>query len=65
MAGFAAFFRAAGFFFFAAGFFAALTARFGGKHAAPAQPEELVSPRRNRPQGPWDQPQSRKPGPWG
>lgn len=44
---------------------AALTARFGGKHAAPAQPEELVSPRRNRPQGPWDQPQSRKPGPWG
>ena len=43
---------------------AALTARFGGKHAVPPQPE-LVSPRRNRPPGPWDQPQSRKPGPWG
>jgi heat shock protein HtpX len=42
---------------------AALAERFGGRAAAP-QPE-LVSPRRNRPAGPWDKPQQRKPGPWG
>ena len=39
---------------------AALSAKFGGRGPAP----ELVSPRRNRPQGPWDKPQGRKPGPW-
>lgn len=43
---------------------AALASKFGGKVTGP--PPELVSPRRNRPRGPWDpQPQSRKPGPWG
>jgi heat shock protein HtpX len=43
---------------------AALAQKFGGKVTGP-QPE-LVSPRRNRPPGPWDKPQqSRKPGPWG
>ncbi len=43
---------------------AALATKFGGKVTGP--PPELVSPRRNRPKGPWDpQPQSRKPGPWG
>jgi heat shock protein HtpX len=43
----------------------ALAAKFGSRAAAP-QPE-LVSPRRNRPKGPWDRPQGddRKPGPWG
>ena len=41
----------------------ALSRKFGGHAAAP--PPELVSPRRNRPPGPWDQPQGRKPGPWG
>ena len=40
----------------------ALAARFGGR--APAPQPELVSPRRNKPQGPWDK-QDRKPGPWG
>jgi heat shock protein HtpX len=42
---------------------AALANKFGGKGAT-RQPE-LVSPRRSRPPGPWDQPQPRKPGPWG
>jgi heat shock protein HtpX len=43
----------------------ALSRKFGGRAAA--VPPELVSPRRNRPKGPWDAPQSgtRKPGPWG
>jgi heat shock protein HtpX len=42
-----------------------LSRKFGGRAAA--VPPELVSPRRNRPKGPWDAPQSgtRKPGPWG
>lgn len=44
---------------------AALAAKFGGKPSG-SQPE-LVSPRRNRPRGPWDKPQAgeHKPGPWG
>jgi heat shock protein HtpX len=42
---------------------AALAAKFGGNTTGP-QPE-LVSPRRNRPPGPWDKPQDRRPGPWG
>ncbi len=43
---------------------AALSARFGGKPAAP-QPELVTSTRRRSP-GPWDaQPNDRKPGPWG
>jgi heat shock protein HtpX len=43
----------------------ALASKFGGRAAA-TQPE-LVSPRRNRPKGPWDKAQDgdRKPGPWG
>jgi heat shock protein HtpX len=43
----------------------ALSRKFGDRAAA--VPPELVSPRRNRPKGPWDAPQSgtRKPGPWG
>ncbi len=43
---------------------AALAQRFGSGRTSGPQPE-LVSPRRNRPPGPWDKPQSRKPGPWG
>jgi heat shock protein HtpX len=43
----------------------ALASKFGGRAAA-TKPE-LVSPRRNRPKGPWDKAQDgdRKPGPWG
>lgn len=43
---------------------AALSAKFGGKPAA-QQPELVTSTRRRSP-GPWDQqPEPRKPGPWG
>jgi heat shock protein HtpX len=43
----------------------ALAAKFDGRAVSPSP--ELVSPRRNRPQDPWDRPQGgdRKSGPWG